>query len=85
MPFLADTTHITDAYSLAPTTPVRKFFRKLGELMEAILAYSAIENAPQRTVISLEDPLKIALQNLQQLPRSVTYCVLATCDCLKTS
>jgi len=39
---------------------------RLGELMEAILAYSAVENAPQRrTVISLEDPLKIALQNLQ--------------------
>ena len=41
-------------------------FLRLGELMEAILAYSAVENAPQRrTVISLEDPLKIALQNLQ--------------------
>jgi two-component system CheB/CheR fusion protein len=41
-------------------------FIRLGELMEAILAYSAVENAPQRrTVVSLEDPLKIALQNLQ--------------------
>ena len=34
--------------------------------MEAILAYSAAENAPQkRAVISLEEPLQIALQNLQ--------------------
>jgi PAS domain S-box-containing protein len=41
-------------------------FIRLGELMEAILAYSSVENAPQRrTVISLENPLKIALQNLQ--------------------
>ena len=41
-------------------------FTRLGELMEAILAYSAAENAPQRrTLISLEEPLQIALQNLQ--------------------
>ena len=41
-------------------------FTRLGELMEAILAYSAAENAPQRpTVIRLEEPLQIALQNLQ--------------------
>jgi hypothetical protein len=41
-------------------------FRRLGELMEDILTYSAAENAPQkRVVISLNDPLEIALANLQ--------------------
>jgi signal transduction histidine kinase len=41
-------------------------FIRLGELMEAILAYSAAENAPHtHAVISLEQPLQIALQNLQ--------------------
>jgi two-component system CheB/CheR fusion protein len=41
-------------------------FMRLGELMEAILTYSAAENAPhQRAFISLEEPLQIALQNLQ--------------------
>jgi two-component system, chemotaxis family, CheB/CheR fusion protein len=41
-------------------------FMRLGELMEAILAYSAAENAPQRrTAVSLDEPLQIALQNLQ--------------------
>jgi two-component system CheB/CheR fusion protein len=41
-------------------------FMRLGELMEAILAYSAAENAPQRrAAVSLDEPLQIALQNLQ--------------------
>ena len=41
-------------------------FRRLGELMEDILTYSAAENAPQRhTVIHLDEPLRIALENLR--------------------
>jgi len=41
-------------------------FTRVGELMEAILAYSAVENASQRrAVVSLAEPLHIALQNLQ--------------------
>jgi signal transduction histidine kinase len=41
-------------------------FRRLGRLMDDILAYSAAENAPQRNAtISLSGPLGIALANLQ--------------------
>jgi chemotaxis family two-component system sensor kinase Cph1 len=41
-------------------------FMRLGELMEAILAYSAAENAPHSyAAITLEEPLQIAVQNLQ--------------------
>jgi PAS domain S-box-containing protein len=41
-------------------------FWRLGELMEDILSYSAAENAPQQhAVISLEEPLRIAIANLQ--------------------
>lgn len=41
-------------------------FRRLSDLMEDILTYSAAENAPQRrAAISLDEPLKIALANLQ--------------------
>ena len=39
---------------------------RLGALMRDILAYSEIGNAPQqRTVLSLEEPLNVALANLQ--------------------
>ncbi len=41
-------------------------FWRLSELMEDILAYSAAENAPQqRRSVNLQEPLDIALANLQ--------------------
>lgn len=40
--------------------------RRLSDLMEDLLTYSAAENAPRRRVIiSLEEPLNIALANLE--------------------
>jgi PAS domain S-box-containing protein len=40
--------------------------RRLGELMEDILSYSAAENAPHQVrQISLEEPLRIAIENLR--------------------
>src|SRR5689334_4883884 len=39
---------------------------RLGTLMNALLAYSETGNVPQqRTMVSLDDPLRIALANLQ--------------------
>jgi two-component system CheB/CheR fusion protein len=41
-------------------------FKRLGELMEDLLTYSAAENAPQQLApINLQMPLQIALANLQ--------------------
>ena len=43
-----------------------KSLQRLGELMRDILSYSEVGNAPQRpVVVGLDEPLNIALENLQ--------------------